>query len=298
MTRPGFFIVGAPKCGTTALNNYLSQHPDIYMAKKELHYFGSDLKVKERISESEYLDYFKNAGTKKIAGEASVWYLFSKNAAREIKAFCPQAKIIIMLRDPVEMLHSLHSQHLIDANEDVRNFRKAVQLDAGRKSGRNKADSLEFYELPSYKETVSYFSQVERYLNIFGKGNVRIILYDDLKSNVNKVVDETIRFLGLQPNTDTRYKVINPRKKIRFLKLHRVMKHPSANLRKMIRIMVPVKRLRHLIMTILFQLNTNEKQNQTREKDFDRDLRKFLAGDIKKLGVLINRDLTSWMNSE
>lgn len=268
------------------------------MAKKELHYFGSDLKVKERISETEYLDYFKNTGTKKIAGEASVWYLFSKNAAREIKAFCPQAKIIIMLRDPVEMLHSLHSQHLVDANEDVRNFRKAVELDAGRKSGRSKADSLEFYELPSYKETVSYADQVERYLASFGKENVHIILYDDLKSNVNKVVDETITFLGVPPDPYTCYKVINPRKKIRFFKLHRMMKHPSAKLKKIIKTIVPVKRLRHLIMTILFQLNTSEKRKQVRDKDFDGELRKFLAGDIKKLGALINRDLTSWMNSE
>ncbi len=255
------------------------------MAQKELHYFGSDLKVKKRISESEYLGYFKNSGTKKIAGEASVWYLFSESAAREIKAFCPQAKIIIMLRDPVEMLHSLHSQHLIDANEDARDFRKAVELDAERKSGRSKADSLEFYELPSYKETVSYAGQVERYLTSFGKENVHIILYDDLKSNVNKVVGETITFLRLQPDPDTLYKVVNARKKITFLKLHRLTKHPPANLKKLIRTILPVKRLRHLIMTILFQFNTREKQNQVRDKSFDRELREFLADDIKKTGT-------------
>src|SRR5665647_751711 len=112
LKRPDFFIVGAPKCGTTAMNNYLAQHPDVFMAQKEIHYFGSDLKMRVKVSESEYLNYFQNAEEKKLIGEASVWYLFSEKAAAEIKAFSPQAKIIIMLRDPIDVLHSLHSQHL------------------------------------------------------------------------------------------------------------------------------------------------------------------------------------------
>src|SRR5258706_10449866 len=111
INNPDFFIVGAPKCGTTAMNDYLGQHPDIYMAPKELHYFGADLKIKDKISESAYLQYFKNAGNKKILGEASVWYLFSGTAAKEIKNFSPDAKILIMLRNPVEVVYSLHSQH-------------------------------------------------------------------------------------------------------------------------------------------------------------------------------------------
>ena len=67
------------------MNDYLNQHPAIFMAVKELHYFGSDLKTKVKISEPEYLQYFQNAGNKKIIGEASVWYLFSETAAEEIR---------------------------------------------------------------------------------------------------------------------------------------------------------------------------------------------------------------------
>src|SRR5687768_11853389 len=89
MGKPNFFIVGAPKCGTTAMNDYLNQHPAIFMATKELHYFGRDLKLKNKISEAEYLKHFTNAGNKKIIGEASVWYLYSKTAAHEIKSFSP-----------------------------------------------------------------------------------------------------------------------------------------------------------------------------------------------------------------
>jgi hypothetical protein len=89
--KPDFFIVGAPKCGTTAMQDYLSQHPEIYMSKaRELHFFGSDLRFSyERPGEVEYLSYFESATNEKRVGEASVWYLYSKQAAGEIKELNP-----------------------------------------------------------------------------------------------------------------------------------------------------------------------------------------------------------------
>ena len=95
LKKPDFFIVGAPKSGTTALNNYLSQHPNVFMAQKELHRFGSDLKMKIIPSEEEYLQSFQGSREGQLIGEASVWYLFSKSAAAEIKSFSPAA-------DPVD----------------------------------------------------------------------------------------------------------------------------------------------------------------------------------------------------
>ena len=71
------------------MNDYLNQHPDIFMATKELHFFGTDLKIKHKIPEAEYLEHFSSASGK-IIGEASVWYLFSKTAAEEIKNFLPR----------------------------------------------------------------------------------------------------------------------------------------------------------------------------------------------------------------
>src|SRR4051812_43170535 len=108
------------------MNAYLDQHPDIFMGEKELHFFGNDLKIKSRITEEEYLSKFINAGNAKIIGEASVWYLYSASAAAEIKAYSPDAKIIIMLREPVELMYSMHSQHLYDGNEDVADFSGAI----------------------------------------------------------------------------------------------------------------------------------------------------------------------------
>src|SRR6266511_5324655 len=128
------------------MNDYLNQHPDIFMGKKELHYFGKDLKTKLKLSESEYLENFEGASDKKIIGEASVWYLSSKTAAEEIKKFAGDAKILIMLRNPVDVIHSMHSQHLYDGNEDILDFEAALSLDEKRKSGDNLPDSVDYFE--------------------------------------------------------------------------------------------------------------------------------------------------------
>lgn len=137
--------------------------------------------MKDRITEDEYLNKFQNAEEEKLIGETSVWYLFSKNAAWEIKEFSPGAKIIIMLREPVEMLHSLHSQHLYNANEDVKDFKKAVALDTERRKGNKLPDSLENFELPLYRDTAMFAEQAKRYLTIFGKENVHLIYIKILK---------------------------------------------------------------------------------------------------------------------
>ncbi|HZV34408.1 MAG TPA: sulfotransferase domain-containing protein, partial [Verrucomicrobiae bacterium] len=122
MRKPNFFLVGAPKCGTTAMAQYLAMRPDIFMARKEMHTFGKDLHFGHQFYRRDlqaYLAEFEGWGDQPRAGEASVWYLFSKTAAEEIKAFNPDAQIIIMLRDPVEMLHSMYYTFLWDGNEHL-----------------------------------------------------------------------------------------------------------------------------------------------------------------------------------
>ena len=121
MKNPNLFIVGAPKCGTTFLYHYLKKHPDIYFPEfKEPHYFGSDLIRRNgayNLSLREYKNLFSTE--KKVIGEASTFYLFSKKAAQEIYNFNPHSKIIIMLRDLVDLVHSLHSQFVFSGDEVI-----------------------------------------------------------------------------------------------------------------------------------------------------------------------------------
>ncbi|MEO8860027.1 MAG: sulfotransferase [Ginsengibacter sp.] len=294
MKKPDFFIVGAPKSGTTALNNYLSQHPDVFMAKKELHRFGSDLKMKIIPSEEEYLQSFQYAGEGKLIGEASVWYLFSKTAAAEIKSFSPAAKIIIMLRNPAEMLPSLHSQNLYNGNEDTKNFKKALDLDVERKIGKSLPESIDFFALPSYFDSALYFEQVKRYLDIFGKANVQIILYDDFIKNTQQIFLDTLKFLNLGSDTKIQFSVINPNKKVKLFGLHKFLKSPPKKIKKIVRIVLPAKKIRHKIMLTLFKLNSAEQKRKDMNEALRKELITFYKDDIQKLGKLINRDLSNW----
>ena len=131
--KPDVFIVGAPKCGTSAMDQYLAAHPEIYMAKKEMHAFGSDLRFGPqfyRRDQEAYLAEFATRNGERRAGEASVWYLFSTQAAAEIHAFNPEARIIIMLREPAEMLYSLYYQFRFDGNEHLPTFEEALAAEA------------------------------------------------------------------------------------------------------------------------------------------------------------------------
>ena len=286
--------MGAPKCGTTAMDEYLKQHPDIFMAKKELHYFGSDLPMKNRISASDYSLNFINTGNKKIIGESSVWYLFSHNAAKEIFEFSPDSKILIMLRNPVNFLTSLHSQHIHDGNEDVRDFETAIQLDEERRKGNNQPRCVDFTSLPPYKDVALFSEQVKRYLDTFDNENVHIIIYEEFAKEPETSTKKVLAFLGVDTNHPIEYRVINPNRKIRLLFLHRLIKMPAGWLKQMIRILIPVKRARHRIMHYLQQKNITEKQRRKMSQTTERYLKDFFADDISKLEKILGRELPQW----
>ena len=109
--RPDFFIAGALKCGTTSLWNYLRAHPAVFMpANKEPNYFCSDLPADLRVGTlAEYEALFSTAPPHALTGEASVFYLYSKVAIGQIMAHNANAKIIVMLRDPIEAARSMHA---------------------------------------------------------------------------------------------------------------------------------------------------------------------------------------------
>ncbi|MCP4662264.1 MAG: sulfotransferase domain-containing protein, partial [bacterium] len=155
MKRPDFFIVGAPKCGTTALYHYLSEHPQVFLPEfKEPHFFAEDLSTPDHIcSEQEYLELFLPAGDEhRAVGEGSVWYLFSSTAARRIREFAPEAKVIVMFRSPVEMFVSLHNQMMASLYEEERDPERAWALQEARRRGEHLGELCEEPRVLQYGE--------------------------------------------------------------------------------------------------------------------------------------------------
>jgi len=103
MKTPNFFILGAPKCGTTSMVSWVSEHPCAYLSPwKEPRYFDQDLKTRFRITEPQYLALFEGATEQHIAmGEATVWSPFPRQAVSDIEREIPGARDIVMIRNPV-----------------------------------------------------------------------------------------------------------------------------------------------------------------------------------------------------
>ena len=292
---PDFFIVGAPKCGTTSLNNYLSQHPDIFMAEKEAHYFGADLGIKQKtLTLQEYLLLFNEGQDKKLRGEASVWYLYSKKAAEEIKAYKPDAKIIIMIRNPAEVIYSLHGQHLYEGDEYITDFEEAVRADESLAHRSNSAWT-NFKTRPGYFETVQYKEQIERYWQIFGKEKVHIILFDDFASNTRREYQKTLKFLKVDESFVPVIKKINANKTYVNYSLHRFFKNTPVVAKTIFRSVIPVKKLRVKLSDYVYYKNIKSDERPSADhRSIEKILKKFRP-EIIDLQDFLQVSLKNWL---
>lgn len=297
MNAPDFFIVGAPKCGTTALYEYLRQHPDVFMPEriKEPHFFGSDLVFAEqaRLTRAAYLDLFSGAGSKRRLGEASVFYLYSQHAAKEIFDFCPHASIIMMLRDPVDMIHSFHSQRLFKGTEDVTDFASALELENERKQGRHLPKRVGLVQGLYYRELGKYSVQVQRYLTTFGRNQVHVILFDDFRRDIAGVYRNVLRFLNVDPDFAPRFEIVNVNKRVRSDIIRELTKYTPNTLRATGRALM-TRSARTGLRRMVRQWNIVHQARSTMDPVLRRDLRLEFSGDVKALEALIDRDLSEW----
>lgn len=297
MSRPDFFIVGAPRCGTTSLYTYLNAHPEIYMPRyyKEPHYFGSDFVCprfeKFRRSEEHYLALFEDAKTEQRVGEASVFYLYSRNAAQEIKDFNPNARIIIMLRSPIEMLFSYHNFLLYLGDEVLPGLRQALEAEPARKQGKSLPPRL--YLMPEalyYSEIIKFSEQLKRYLEVFGSEQVHVILFDDLAKAAHEVYTNVLEFLCVAPDfRPDSFEKINPYRETRSKLMMRLVRSRWAS-----RIGGYFPQIAAPISRWLRRLNDKPAQRQPPDPDLHLELKKRFKQEVQMLESLLQRDLTDW----
>jgi Sulfotransferase domain len=302
LKKPDFFIVGAPKSGTTAMNEYLSAHPEIYIPpQKEMHFFGADLNFGGpfyRRDLAAYLDTYAACDGQKRAGEASVWYLYSTQAAAEIKAFNPHSSIIIMLREPVEMLYSLYYQFLWDANEHLPTFEAALAAEDDRRAGKNISRTTYLSQGLLYREAARYTDQVKRYFDVFGRERVHVIVYDDFAADPRACYQNTLAFLGVDPlRIETDFAVVNANKYADNVAVRNVLRDPIV--RRAARAIRPF--LPRPIYDALQNAQSRFRRSNTRvEKRPPLDpglraaLKREFAPEVQRLSELLGRDLSAW----
>lgn len=216
--RPNFFIAGFPKCATTSLYEYLKGHPDIYMSPaKEPRYFDQAEEVgghHERDfvypdDEGRYLKLFAGATDEKRVGEATPGYIYSELAGTRIKDFAPDARFIIMVRDPVQMIQSLHNQ-LVEA-------------------GRENTATLEMAMRPEpqghrqfFINRASYADHLAPWLEMFGRDRFHFMVMEDLNSDPATTYERVLEFLEVDPTYRPEFVAHNKRFATRFMPLRRI----------------------------------------------------------------------------
>ena len=224
MKKPNFFIIGAPKCGTTSLAAWLGEHPQVYMSNpKEPSYFNSDILFRSTDILSEYEVIFESVQPSHIAvGEASTSYLYSREAVPNILAYSPNAKFIVMLRKPQEMVVSLHATEC-GGREDVRDFETAWRLQSERAQGRRLPLFPRCYGELQYGERCRIGTQLARVLDRVPRDRVLIIFLEDLRRNPAIEYDRALCFLDVEPFRPAEFRTENARRHLRSILFKRIL---------------------------------------------------------------------------
>lgn len=206
--RPNFFIVGAPKCGTTAWVEYLSRHPEVYFNPlKETHFFATDLpRYRAATCLESFLELYADAGPASVLGDGSPLHLRSEEAARNIKAFNPDAKILILLREVGSFIPSYHNQMLVTGDETDPDLRRVWEQSG---PGRRLPASCRNPKLVDYKTIGAFADQVSRYLEAFDASQVRVAWMEDWQADPGDFHRFLLDFLGLGQREIEAYTPVN-----------------------------------------------------------------------------------------
>ena len=305
MTTPNFFLVGGPKCGTTAMYEYLRQHPQIFMPEdKEPHFFDPDFQLPTMAAKyydlQSYLSLFKGAEGYEWIGEASVWYLYSEVAARNIYRFNPEAKIIVMLRSPLEMMHSLYDQQVISENEDLPTFEAAIAAEVERKQGKRIPPQANVKKL-FYRDAARFSQQVRRYFDTFSRQNTHVIIYDDFRADTAKAYRDTLAFLGVDTGFQPEFAVVNANKRITSPLIRRVrrflIKPPAwfpPELVPKAMTFIP-STIANSVKDRLYAISTEQVTRQPMSPALRAQLQEEFRPEVEQLSALVGRDLTHWL---
>jgi len=196
MEKVNFFIIGASKCATTTFHYLLKQHPQIYMSDiKETNYFA-----KKDNKEIDYNDYFKYKKNEKIIGEVSPIY-----SETHVVPYCPEriynynpnAKILYIIREPIDRLKSVWKQNLSTGHWARKVYKENFNIDNIPKMSRDYKEA--FFNYPSFIEASKYWYQIQQYRKHFKDKQIKVILYEDFKESPKNILDDIATFLEIDP---------------------------------------------------------------------------------------------------
>jgi len=239
---------------------------------------------------------FKKSSKEHLAiGEGSVWYLYSSVAIQNIFHFNKNSKILVMLRNPVDMVHSLHSQLFVYGYEKERDFEKAWRLQEVRKKGKKIPGSCKEKNFLQYAQIGKLGDQIERLLNIIPEKQIKFIIFDDFKTDTKRVYDDVLSFLEVPSDNRTDFLRIHANRRHRINWIGRIFENNPPlvrDIKKMIKKLSGIDNLG--LLQIMRKVNTVSENRKPLSQEFKDELKSEFTDDVAKLSVILKRDLHYW----
>ncbi len=291
--QPNFFIIGAPKCGTTSMSVYLSSHPDIIISNpKEPHYFSKDINNGGIRKMQEYLDCFSSVDKKANAiGEASTLYLYSKVAVPNILAFNKDVRFIVMLRNPKEVAYSYHQLALKMFGETETNFETAWDYLDDRQEGKHVPAGCPDNKLICYGNIAKFGEQIEQLLSIVDHKKVHFIIFEDLDKNPKKEFQSVLEFLNLDSYYQTNFVIHNPTQTIKNLFVTKMI-NKAFGMKKALGITKQFG-----IANKIHSSNIKQGKHKLLDNQLLIKMNEFFHDDIQLLSTLLDKDFTHWLKN-
>jgi hypothetical protein len=296
-SKPNFFILGAPKCGTTSMAMWLRQHPAIFMpALKEPNFFNTDINRPPTYGVGTldaYEALFAPATrAQRIIGEASVFYLSSTVAVQNILRYQPNARFIVMLRNPVDMAPALHAEMLVHGLENVHDFSTAWKLQYHRRHGRYiPALSNSWGRQFQFTEVCALGTQLERLFTAVSRDRVLTILLDDLVADPRREYLRVLRLLGVDDDSRQEFPIHNSARTVRAPRLTRALFLAIRTKDRLgIRFNLDLHRR-------VFDWNVVTTPREALPSATADMLRRHFCNEVALLGRLLDRDLQHWLES-
>ncbi len=284
------------KGATTSLYTYLKQHPDVFMThikepmffnnfETENNYIVKGRKGSKISTLKEYYALFDNVENEIAYGEASPAYIYNKNCATLIKKHLPEVKIIAILRQPVKRAYSNYLHAKRADREPINSFIGAINSEEER-------IEKNWSSLYHYKEKGFYFRQLSRYFKEFKKEQIKVILFEDIIDDPQKITKEVFEFLRVDssftPDTSKKANVAGKPKGVAgwiVMKLRKNNLIPNIEFSKYL----PEFSVSYILKTIY------SKPEKLDNKTIKSLTNKYYKEDIKQLEKLIERDLSNWL---
>ena len=301
MSRPNLFLIGAPKCGTTAIAEYLSDRSDVFFSKpKEPLFWCPDLGVEPHalraatLSEYEALFAAADPSRHRVIGEGTTAYLRSPKAIRDSHDYAPDAKYIAILRNPVDVAHAFHMEQLYTGLEKEKDF-AAAWADQTRREAEWDAAPDDRPDGLLYRRIASFAGQIEALFAQIPKDQRLVLIYDDFREDPRAVWLKILEFLDLEDDGRTEFSPRNVAHAQRFPQLSHFLLTPPKpiaplvlSLRKTL-----LSRDNRLVAALKTLLNV-----QRPRPGLDVRLRAEMTAcfrpDVDRLETVLDRDLTAW----